>query len=74
MEIRLVSVSPAERDVLYRLLQYSLYEESAYDGNQNSRVYDPALVSEAGRGPRRRPGLFSEAPGNVGGFPVPRQR
>lgn len=32
MEIRLAPVSPAERDVLYRLLQYSLYEESA--GNQ----------------------------------------
>lgn len=34
MEIYLVSVSPADRDTLFRLLQYSLYEESAYDGNQ----------------------------------------
>lgn len=34
MEIYLASVSPADRDTLFRLLQYSLYEESAYDGNQ----------------------------------------
>lgn len=34
MEICLAPAGPAERDTLYRLLQYSLYEESAYDGNQ----------------------------------------
>lgn len=34
MEVYLAPVKPEERDVLYRLLQYSLYEESAFDGNE----------------------------------------
>ena len=34
MEIYLDPVKPEEREVLYRLLQYSLYEESAFDGNE----------------------------------------
>lgn len=34
MEIELVPAGPGDREVLYRLLQYSLYEESAYDGNE----------------------------------------
>ena len=34
MEIYLVPVKLEKRDVLYRLLQYSLYEESAFDGNE----------------------------------------
>lgn len=40
VEVYLAPVRPEERDrerdrdVLYRLLQYSLYEESAFDGNE----------------------------------------
>lgn len=34
MEIELAPAGPGDREVLYRLLQYSLYEESAYDGNE----------------------------------------
>ena len=33
MEIWLDRAGPADRELLYRLLQYSLYEESAHDGN-----------------------------------------
>ena len=34
MEIRLDRAGPADRELLFRLLQYSLYEESAWDGNK----------------------------------------
>lgn len=34
MEIRLDRAGEADRDLLFRLLQYSLYEESAHDGNE----------------------------------------
>lgn len=34
MEVCLTPVSLPERKTLYRLLQYSLYEESAHDGNE----------------------------------------
>ena len=34
MKIRLDKAALPDRDTLFRLLQYSLYEESAYDGNQ----------------------------------------
>ncbi len=34
MDIQLDRVQPSERKILYRLLQYSLYEESAQDGNE----------------------------------------
>lgn len=34
MEVYLSPVNSSERDVLFRLLQYSLYEESAHDGNE----------------------------------------
>ena len=34
MDIYLCRTSLPDREVLFRLLQYSLYEESAYDGNQ----------------------------------------
>ena len=33
MQIWLDRAGPADRELLYRLLQYSLYEESAHDGN-----------------------------------------
>lgn len=34
MEIELVRAGLPERELLFRLLQYSLYEESAHDGNE----------------------------------------
>lgn len=34
MEIRLNRASLPDRNLLFRLLQYSLYEESAFDGNK----------------------------------------
>ena len=34
MNIRLQPAGPKERDALFRLLQYSLFEESATDGNE----------------------------------------
>ena len=34
MDIYLQSVTAAQKDTLYRLLQYSLFEESAADGNR----------------------------------------
>lgn len=34
MGVELVPAGPEDREVLYRLLQYSLYEESVYDGNE----------------------------------------
>lgn len=34
MEIRLNRAGLPDRDLLFRLLQYSLYEESAFDGNK----------------------------------------
>ena len=42
MQIRLDSVKSCERDALFRLLQYSLYEESAADGNEmgSDALYD----------------------------------
>ena len=42
MNIRLDSVRPSEREALFRLLQYSLYEESATDLNEmnDEALYD----------------------------------
>ena len=37
MEIRLDEVNETEKEILYRLLQFSLYEESAGDGNEMTR-------------------------------------
>ena len=37
MEIRLDRVPPQEKDILYRLLQYSLFEESGTDGNEMTK-------------------------------------
>lgn len=34
MEIELVRAASSDRELLFRLLQYSLYEESAQDGNE----------------------------------------
>lgn len=34
MEIELIRAALPERDLLFRLLQYSLFEESAHDGNE----------------------------------------
>ena len=36
MNIMLDKVKESEKDILYRLLQYSLFEESLYDGNEMS--------------------------------------
>lgn len=42
MNIRLDSVQQDEREILFRLLQYSLYEESGTDGNEmnDQALYD----------------------------------
>lgn len=62
MEIRLDRVCQDERKILYRLLQYSLYEESAHDGNEigNDALFAYPWFDAYFTDPNREAYLFRE--------------